>query len=66
MELIMDDSSLEQIRSKTEATIRSWSETCGLAPEGVTGKLDAAMFNWMSDLTDSLDIWIANSLLDHR
>lgn len=58
----MDDGSLEQIRSKTKATIQSWSETCGLAPKGVTGKLDAAMFDWMGDLTDSLDIWIAKSL----
>lgn len=58
----MDDGSLEQIRSKTKATIQSWSETCGLAPEGVTDKFDAAMLNWMNDLTDSLDIWIAKSL----
>lgn len=58
----MGDSSLEQIRAKTKVTIQSWNETCGLAPEAVTGKLDAAMFNWMSDLTDSLDIWIAKSL----
>ncbi len=58
----MGDSSLEQIRAKTKMTIQSWSETCGLVPEAVTGKLDAAMFNWMSDLTDSLDIWISKSL----
>lgn len=58
----MDDGSLEQIRSKTKTTIQSWSETCGLAPEGVTDKFDAAMLNWMNDLTDSLDIWIAKSL----
>lgn len=58
----MDDGSLEQIRSKTKAAIQSWSETCGLAPEGVTDKFDAAMLNWMNDLTDSLDIWIAKSL----
>lgn len=58
----MDDGSLEQIRSKTKATIQSWSEACGLAPEAVTGKLDAAMLDWMSDLTNSLDIWVAKSL----
>lgn len=58
----MDDISLEQIRSKTKATTQSWSETCGLAPEGVTDKLDAAMLDWMNDLTDSLDIWVAKSL----
>ena len=58
----MDDSSLEQIRSKTKATNQSWSETCGLAPEDDTAKLDAAMFDWMNDLTDSLDIWVAKSL----
>ena len=59
----MDDGSLKQIRSKTKAAIQSWSETCGLAPEGVTDKLDAAMFDCMSDLTDSLDIWVAKALI---
>lgn len=58
----MDDGSLEQIRSKTKAPIQSWSEACGLAPEAVSGKLDAAMLDWMSDLTNSLDIWVAKSL----
>ena len=58
----MDEGSLEQNRLKTKTTIQSWSETCGLAPEGVTDKLDAAMLDWMSDLTDSLDIWMAKSL----
>lgn len=47
----MDEGSLEQIRSKTKTTIQSWSETCGLAPEGATDKLVAAMLDWMSDLT---------------
>lgn len=58
----MDDGSLEQIQLKTKTTIRSWSETCGIAPTTATNKLDAAMFDWMNDLTDSLDIWITKGL----
>ena len=35
-----------------------WKESRGIAPDSVADKLDDAMLKWMSELTDTLKIWI--------
>ena len=35
-----------------------WKESRGVAPDSVADKMDDAMLSWMSELTDTLKIWI--------
>lgn len=39
-----------------------WKESRGVAPDSVADKMDDAMLSWMSELTDTLKIWIDKSV----
>lgn len=47
------------IKEMTKETIRSWKDTHGISPNAVSNKLDNAMLDWISELTDTLDIWLS-------
>ena len=39
-----------------------WKESRGVAPNSVADKMDDAMLQWMSELTDTLKIWLDKSI----
>lgn len=48
----------EVLRIQTMNTALIWKDIHGIATEATAQKLDIAMLDWMSSLTDSLQIWI--------
>lgn len=46
------------LRIQTRNTAIMWKESRGVAPDSVADKMDDAMLSWMSELTDTLKIWI--------
>ena len=50
------DYEILQIQTNNMALV--WKESRGIAPDSVADKLDDAMLKWMSELTDTLKIWI--------
>ena len=46
------------LRIQTSNTAIMWKESRGVAPDSVADKMDDAMLSWMSELTDTLKIWI--------
>ncbi len=46
------------LRIQTSNTAIMWKESRGIAPDNVADKMDDAMLSWMSELTDTLKIWI--------
>ena len=46
---------LKQITHHTEVV---WKKSRGIAPDSVANKLDEAMLNWTTQLTEALSIWI--------
>ena len=46
---------LKQITHHTEVV---WKNSRGIAPDSVADKLDEAMLNWITQLTEALSIWI--------
>lgn len=46
------------LRIKTKNTALLWKNVHGIATEATAQKLDIAMLDWMSSLTDALQIWI--------
>lgn len=46
------------LRIQTSNTAIMWKESRGIAPDSVADKMDDAMLSWMSELTDTLKIWI--------
>lgn len=51
-------SDYEILRIQTSNTAIMWKESRGIAPDSVADKMDDAMLSWMSELTDTLKIWI--------
>ena len=54
----MRRSDYEVLRLQTNNMALVWKESRGIAPDSVADKLDDAMLKWMSELTDTLKIWI--------
>lgn len=52
------DITFNAIRTLTRNTVEIWSKSRGIAPDSVSDKMDAAMFDWMLSLTDALNIWL--------
>ena len=48
----------EVLRIQTMNTALIWKDIHGIATEATAQKLDIAMLDWMSSLTDALQIWI--------
>ena len=48
----------EILKIQTTNTSLVWKNIHGIATESTTRKLDIAMLDWMSSLTDTLQIWI--------
>lgn len=48
----------ESLLINTKNVAMIWKKTRGISPNEVADKLDKAMLEWMSDLTQSLKIWI--------
>ena len=48
----------EVLKIQTMNTTLIWKDVHGLATEATAQKLDIAMLDWMSSLTDTLQIWI--------
>ena len=48
----------EVIKVKTMNTALLWKDIHGIATDATAQKLDVAMLDWMSSLTDALQIWI--------
>lgn len=46
------------LRINTKNTALLWKNVHGIATEATAQKLDIAMLDWMSSLTDALQIWI--------
>lgn len=46
------------LRIQTSNTAIMWKESRGIAPDSVADKMDDSMLSWMSELTDTLKIWI--------
>lgn len=46
------------LRIQTSNTAIMWKESRGVAPDSVADKMDDAMLFWMSELIDTLKIWI--------
>lgn len=46
------------LRIQTSNTAIMWKESRGISPDSVADKMDDAMLSWMSELTDTLKIWI--------
>ena len=46
------------LRIQTSNTAIMWKESRGVAPDSVADKMDDAMLSWMSELTDTLKIWV--------
>lgn len=55
-------SDYEILRIQTSNTAIMWKESRGVAPDSVADKMDDAMLSWMSELTDTLKIWIDKSV----
>ena len=47
-----------QIQELSKNIANSWRMSRGIAPDTVANKMDLAMFDWMCELTDALEIWI--------
>lgn len=54
----MRRSDYEVLQLQTNNMALVWKESRGIAPDSVADKLDDAMLKWMSELTDTLKIWI--------
>ena len=54
----MRKSNFEKLQIQTNNMVLVWEKTWEIAPDIVADKLDAAMLKWMSELTDTLKIWI--------
>lgn len=52
----------EILKIQTMNTSLIWKDIHGIATEATAQKLDIAMLDWMSSLTDSLQIWIGKGL----
>lgn len=54
----MRRSNYEVLQIQTSNMALVWEKSRGIAPDSVADKLDSAMLIWMSELTDTLKIWI--------
>ncbi len=54
-------STLMKIRDKSHNTFNFWCNPIGWAPESASAILTVARLDWLSDLTDSLEIWVGRS-----
>lgn len=52
----------ELLRINTKNTTLLWKNIHGIATEATAQKLDIAMLDWMTSLTDALQIWIDKGL----
>lgn len=48
----------EELKRQTNNVTSIWKELRGFAPASVADKMDGAKLRWMSELTDTLDIWM--------
>ena len=48
----------EELKQITHHTEVVWKNSRGIAPDSVADKLDEAMLNWITQLTEALSIWI--------
>lgn len=51
-------SKYEALKGQTNNVTLVWKELRGFAPASVADKMDGAMLRWMSELTDTLGIWM--------
>lgn len=58
----MKRSRFDVLKIKTSNTALLWKNVDGIAPQAAAVKLDHAMLNWMSELTNTLSIWIDKGL----
>ena len=58
----MQYTKFEILKIKTKNTELLWKNAHGFAPKCAALKLDAAMLNWQSELTNTLEIWIEKGL----
>ncbi|MEE1281878.1 MAG: hypothetical protein UHK60_06475 [Acutalibacteraceae bacterium] len=52
------NSKYETLTKRTKNIALLWKNSHGFAPDSVTNKLDIAMLDWQSELTNALKIWI--------
>lgn len=52
----------EILKIQTNNTSLLWKEARGIAPDSVADKMDDAMLEWQSELTETLKIWIDKGL----
>ena len=50
------------LKNYTKNTALLWKQSRGIATDDVADKMDAAMLDWMVELTDCLGIWIEKGL----
>ena len=55
----MKRSKFDVLKIKTNNAALIWKDVHGIAPDAAAIKLDAAMLNWQSELTQPLEIWIS-------
>ena len=58
----MKRSKFDVLKIKTNNAALIWKDVHGIAPDAAATKLDAAMLNWQSELTQTLEIWISKGL----
>jgi len=58
----MKRSKFDFLKTKTNNATLIWKDVHGIAPDAAAIKLDAAMLNWQSELTQPLEIWISKGL----
>lgn len=52
------NSKYEELKRQTNNVTSIWKELRGFAPASVADKMDGAKLRWMSELTDTLGIWM--------
>ena len=58
----MKRSKFDVLKIKTNNAALIWKDVHVIAPDAAATKLDAAMLNWQSELTQTLEIWISKGL----
>ena len=58
----MKKSQYDILKIQTQNVALLWKDVYGIAPNEAAAKLNKAMLNWQSELTNTLEIWIDKSL----
>lgn len=58
----MKYSKFDMLKKQTKNVSLIWKDVHGIAPDSSAKKLDSAMLDWQSELTQTLEIWLSKGL----